>query len=184
MDYEYYYNNAKNRYYNACSEISSCNNALADLNSRRQQKVNQINNLNSKITKYENALDQLDLILQKETELNEQCSTVTSSVSEAAEIFTNMVHSSDVTAKNLNDVYGIKNTGLVGGIFEEVRLKKNGVLTDIESLRTDKSIAQSELESIDGSITSVTNSKSSWESQKRSASCDMDYYKRKMDEQS
>ena len=26
MSYEYYYNNARNRYYNACSEINSCQN--------------------------------------------------------------------------------------------------------------------------------------------------------------
>ena len=25
MDYEYYYNNARNRYYNACSEINNVN---------------------------------------------------------------------------------------------------------------------------------------------------------------
>ena len=31
MSYEYYYNNARNRYYNACSEINSCQNKLNDL---------------------------------------------------------------------------------------------------------------------------------------------------------
>ena len=40
MSYEYYYNNARNRYYNACSEINSCQNKLNDLRIQQQNTVN------------------------------------------------------------------------------------------------------------------------------------------------
>ena len=42
-DYEYYYNNAKNRYYNACSEINSCQNRINDLQSQKKHTINKIN---------------------------------------------------------------------------------------------------------------------------------------------
>ena len=45
MDYEYYYNNARNRYYNACSEINSCQNRLNDLRVQQQNVINRINQL-------------------------------------------------------------------------------------------------------------------------------------------
>lgn len=38
MDYEYYYNNARSRYYNACSEINSCVNRINALNSQNGKK--------------------------------------------------------------------------------------------------------------------------------------------------
>ncbi len=183
MDNEYYYNNAKSRYYDACSEINSCNNRLNELNIERHQKVNQINDLNSQITKYQSASDQLDTLLQKETDLTDQCSAIITSVSDTAENFTAMVHSSDVCTKNLNDVYGTKNVVLVGNIFTEVRTRKTSVTGSLTTLKSDKTIAQNQLNDIDSSITSTNSSKSYWEGQKRNASIDMDYYKSKMDQE-
>ena len=43
MDYEYYYYQAKNRYYDACSEINSCQNNVNNLEGNKQVKISEIN---------------------------------------------------------------------------------------------------------------------------------------------
>lgn len=42
MDCEYYYNNARNQYYNACSEINSCQNRINNLGVQKQNTINRI----------------------------------------------------------------------------------------------------------------------------------------------
>ena len=52
MDYEYYYYQAKNRYYDACSEINSCQNNVNNLEGNKQVKISGINNLKAQLKRY------------------------------------------------------------------------------------------------------------------------------------
>lgn len=45
MDYEYHYNNARNRYYNACSEVNGCRNRISGLYVQKQETISAINQL-------------------------------------------------------------------------------------------------------------------------------------------
>ena len=65
MDYEYYYQNAKSRYYNACSEINSCENRISELGVEKQQKNNQINKLKTDIKNNQDALEGIEQMLKK-----------------------------------------------------------------------------------------------------------------------
>ena len=56
MDYEYYYYQAKNRYYDACSEINSCQNNVNNLEGNKQVKISEINNLKAQLKKYKDAV--------------------------------------------------------------------------------------------------------------------------------
>jgi chromosome segregation ATPase len=179
MSYDYYYDNARSRYYDACSEVNSYENRANELRNERQRKVNQINEINADINRYQTAIQQIDDMLKKENGMLDQCSAITTSVSEAAENFMAMAQSSDICAKNLSDVYGTESNTRITEVFNEISQKKNTLSGQLETLQTNKKNAETELDQIDYS----NNDISYWGSQKRSASMDMDYYKSKMDQE-
>lgn len=45
MDYEYYYYESRNRYYDACSEVTHYENRANELRSEKQQKISYINQI-------------------------------------------------------------------------------------------------------------------------------------------
>ncbi len=63
MDYEYYYNNAGNRYYDACSEINSKDNRINELRNEKNRLINDINGYNAEIAKHTEALNSLTVII-------------------------------------------------------------------------------------------------------------------------
>ena len=72
MDQEYYYNNAKSRYYNACSEITSCENRINELKSQQQQKIARINQLKTDHKNNQDAFEGMGLIIKSDENLNKK----------------------------------------------------------------------------------------------------------------
>ena len=95
MDYEACYYNARNRYYNACSEISGCQNRVYDLKNQRRNTVNRINQLKADIRNTQTALNGMLHVLRSEDSLNRRLSAVADKTSQAAANFSAMVAASD-----------------------------------------------------------------------------------------
>jgi len=185
MDYEYYYNNAKSKYYNACSEVSSCQNRINDLKNQKQQKVTQINELVTEINSHEAAYDQMTTILKSKDDLNTKLLDISDKVSSAAVNYTGMVDSSDVTSKNLTDVYSdeMSQTKLtLENILDSLTAKNSSLSVEIAELKSQLKTAESELEDIKNGIRNTESSLSDWQKNKSNAAYDMEYYRRKMQE--
>lgn len=183
MDYEYYYNNAKNRYYNACSEINTCQNRINELRGQESQKVNQINQLSSDIRNNREALEGLEQIIRIDPVLNEKLVKVNQHISQAAVNYSGMVSSSNVVNKNLDDIYNDGNTKhTLNGILENLKIRKNNVATRVEELQNNLQRANSDLQEIQNAIRSTESSLQDWQGVKTNASIDMEYYRRKMNQ--
>ena len=185
MDYEYYYNNARTRYYNACTEITNCENRLGGLNTQRQQKINQINQLNTEIKNGQDALEGVGQTIQSEEGLHDKILGVTNKTSEAAANYCGMIEASDVTSKNLDEVYGDETTNTkrtLDSILESLKTKKGTLETEIEELQSQLRTAEADLLDIDNKISSTQTSIQDWIRARSSASIDMEYYYRKMNE--
>lgn len=183
MDYEYYYNNARNRYYNACSEINVCENRINELRGQEVQKVNQINQLSTDIRNNREALEGLEQIIRVEPVLNEKLVRINRHISQAAVNYSGMVSSSNVVNKNLNDIYNdgnAKNT--LNSVLENLKIRKNSVAARVEELQSKLQQANSNLQEIQNAIRSTESSLQSWQGVKTNASIDMEYYRRKMNQ--
>lgn len=185
MDYEYCYNNAKTKYYNACSEVNSCQNRINDLKNQKQQKVTQINELVTEINSHEAAYEQMTKILNSEDDLNSKLLDISDKVSSAAVNYTSMVDSSDVTSKNMTDVYSdeMSQTKLtLKNILDSLIAKNSSLSVEITDLKSQLKTAESDLEDIINGISSNESSLSDWQKNKSNAAYDMEYYRRKMQE--
>lgn len=183
MDYEYYYNNAKTRYYDACSEITSCQNKINELNTQKTNKVNQINELATEITNHETAYEQMTAIVDSEEDLNAKILDISNKTTDAGDNYIAMVSCSDITSKVLTDVYSQEMTGTkatLESILTSLKTKKTSLNDEIIELKSQKTTAESELEGIKSSLSSYETSKDDWEWKKSCASLDMEYYHRKM----
>ena len=185
MDYEYYYNNAKRRYYNACSEINYCENRINELNRQKWCKLNEINQINSQIRNVEQALSGIEQMVKKDAGLSQSFLKITNTTNEAANNYMRMISSDNISNKNLNDVYRNETNStkkILEGIFETLRNKKNALNTRISELKSELQRANNEYQSFDSSIRATEADKQDWKSVKRSAAYDMEYYRRKMQE--
>lgn len=186
MDNEYYYNNARSRYYNACSEINSLVNRINELKVQKQKKLNEINQLKVEIKDNQEAYDYLShIITSSDTGLNTRINNIVDKTSQASDNYKKMVCSSDVQNKDLNDVYYdeiTKTKNLLSGIFESLQTKKNTLNAKISDLKSKLQSAETELQDIEYMIRSTESSLQDWERTKSSAAIDMEYYSRKMNE--
>lgn len=187
LDYEYYYNNAKSKYYNACSEINSCENRISELNSQKWQKVLEINQINTEIRNTQEALSNVEQMVRKDTVLTQSFTKITNATNEAANNYMRMISSGNVSNKNLNDVYRDETDTtkrILNSIFDTFRNKKNNLSNRIVELQNLLQRANNEYQSFDSAIRTTEANKQDWISSKRSAAYDMEYYKRKMRETS
>ena len=185
MDYEYYYYNARNRYYNACAEVTSCENRMNELKYQQQQNNTQINQLTTDINNNQEAFEGMSQIIQSEENLNTQTLDITNKTSLASENFSGMVNSSDIINKDLNNVYNAESTqpqNTLAGILESIKAKKTALETLITELQTQLSSTETELEEITSGIGTTESNLQSWMSAKTNASIDMEFYRRKMNE--
>lgn len=185
MDYEYYYNNARSRYYDACSGISGCERRISDLEGQRQQKTNLINKLKTDIKNNEEALEGINQIIKSNDDLNSRLVKITSKTTDAAENFKGMIRASDVVSKDLGEVYSgematTKRTLVT--VFENLNTKKSAVSNRIADLKNQLRKAESELQDVKGRIKSTQKDLGSCKAMRTSASYDMEYYRRKMNE--
>jgi len=185
MDYDYYYSNAQSRYYNACSEISSCQNRINDLKNQKQKKITQINELVYEIKNHEAAYDQMSLIVECDDSINAKILDISNKTSFAADNYISMVNSSTVTSKNLTDVYSdemAQTKQTQENIFTSLNTKKTALSVEITDLKSQLRTAESDLEDIKNCIRSTESSLSDWQRNKSNAACDMEYYRSKMQE--
>ena len=185
MSYESSYYSARSRYYNACSEINSCQNRLVELKNKRQQKIKQINQLKTDIKNHQEALASVTQILKSETPLNTKLSGIVNKTGNAAANYISMVNASNVVSKDISDVYNnemttTKNT--LRSIIDNLTAKKNELNTKILDLQAQLRRAETELEDIENKIRSTEASLQDWRRAKSNASIDMEYYSRKMKE--
>ncbi len=183
MDYEYYYNNAKNRYYNACSEINSCENRINELKNQKQQKINQINQLKTDIKNNQEALEGVNKIIKSDESLKSKLTGITNKTGLASTNFSKMVSSSNVTNKIITDVFqneSTKTKSTLTNIMQTLTTKKNALTSKITQLQSQLRSAETQLQDIGTAINSTESSLQSWRGTKSSASIDMEYYRRKM----
>ena len=127
-DNEYWYYYARDRYYNACSEINSCQNRINTLNGQKTTAVNRISHLKCEISKHEGALDGVETMIKIESGMNDQLKKISEATADAAENYSSMIKSGDITSKNLNDVFANEMTTTkqtLSGIFSDLRQKKS-----------------------------------------------------------
>lgn len=182
-DYEYYYNNAKDRYYNACSEISSCQNRIYDLQSQKKATINKINQLKTKINNTKTALNGITQILKSEQNLQQKISVISDKTDQAATNYSSMAVASHVQIKNLTDVYSdqaSKTKTNLNNILNSLKSKKTTLNNQLNNLQNQLKGANSDLEDINNQIRNTENNLQSWRNTQQNASYDMEYYRQKM----
>ncbi len=183
MDYEACYYNARNRYYNACSEINGCENRVYDLKNQRRNTVNRINRLKADTRNTQTALNEMAHVLKSEDSLNRSLSAVADKTSQAAVNFSTMVAASDVKSRDLTNVYGneaARTKTELENILSTLKTRQKGLEDRLADLQNQLNSAKSELDDIDAQIRATESERRSWESVRRSAANDMEYYRRKM----
>lgn len=183
MDYEYYYNNSRNRYYNACSEISGCQSRLSSLNTQRQNMIHTINQLNIQIEREQTALEAMEQMAKGEGSLQQKIAVVSDKTGQAAANYVSMVDLSDAVSKDLTVVYGeeFSNTkGILDNVLNLLRTKITHLGNSINDLRNQLNSANAQLQDIDSQIRGTEANLYSWENTRRNAANDMEYYRRKM----
>jgi chromosome segregation ATPase len=182
-DYEYYYNNARNRYYNACSEINKCENKINNLEAQRRQKINLINRLKVDIKRNQDALDRMIAITKSDGSLNSRVANVSNKTVQASVNFSGMVKSSNVINKSLIDVYSeetAKTKSILNQIFGSFEARKASLEARLMDLKTQLRNAEAALQDIENGITSNKASLQDWTVAKNNAAYDMEYYRRRM----
>ena len=180
------YWNAKRRYNNACYEITNCNNRISALENNKQHLTNQINQLEADLKKANKAFDQIRKILDREETLNEKIQSVETKTQEASVNFTAMVDASDITSKNLSELYGeeSRQTRLkVDAIMATVREKSSMLSTEVEKLERSLNTANQDYDATKQQLRSTKSEVSDWERIKQNASYDMTYYRRKLEQE-
>lgn len=182
-DYEYYYHYYREKYYNACAEISSCDRQIYNLRQRRDNVSRAINALNAKIRNMERAEKRLEEVIRCETPVNAKITTVSNKTQQAAVNYSGMVSSSNVVNKDLNAVYGDEISATkttISNVFAVVKVKKNNLTSDLSDLRRELRNKQQELDNINSQIRSQQSNRDYWTRQKTSHYYNMEYYRRKM----
>lgn len=183
MDYEACYYNAKSRYYNACTEINSCQRRIYDLKNYRRGVVSRINQLQADVRNTETALHEMAQVLRSEEPLNSKLAAVANRTDQAAANFSAMAAASDITGRNLSDVYGgeaSKTHSELENILNTLKLRRKEVEDRLADLQNRLRQARAELDDTDAGIHAAESEQREWESIRRSAGNDMEYYKSKM----
>ncbi|GFH96504.1 hypothetical protein IMSAGC003_03061 [Lachnospiraceae bacterium] len=186
MDYESCYYASRSRYYDACSEITNCENRANELRSQKQQKISLINQLKAELKRNEEALLGLSKAIKADVGLHEGLSKITTNMNAASENLLNMAIASSVQNKSLSSVYSAessKTQNTLNNIFSSPGNKNKAVENKISELQESILRAESELRDIEAGIRSAESAASDWRNVRRNASCDMDYYRRRMQEE-
>lgn len=185
-DYESCYNSARGRYYTACSEIRNCENRIYSYTQQRQQKIADINKLNTDIINAQEALRGVEQVLKSNDTLYRKNSAVSTKTEQASDNYSKMIKSSDVISKILTEVYREEMSGTksnLDNIVNTLKNKKTDLTNKLNELKKQLSQAKTDLQNIEEQLRSDRSSCESWNNSKRSAANDMEYYRRKMQEE-
>lgn len=185
-DYEDLYNEYRSKYYNACDQINACERQIAYLEETQKAQINRINELNTSIRGIDDAIDDMDAVLRREESITSKLENVTTKMDEASENFSRMVESSNVSNKNLNDVFGTETSNTktaVTNVFETVRNRRQTLQTRLEEQKNELKQVKSDLSDTKTWLRQEKNDLGDWRAEKRRCYYNMEYYKRKMDEE-
>lgn len=185
-DYQCYYDSARSTYDNACYQMNKCENRLYELDRERKQTVNDINNYEKDLKKAGKALKDLKAVLKNESDLKRTLANVSTKTTQAASNFSSMISSSDSKSKDLSEVYREETTKTkqtLDQILSKLDEKKKILERKIEELEKDLKNAEQRLRDIKQDERNTKSDKGYWNGIKRSASNDMEYYRRKMREE-
>lgn len=184
-DYEELYNLYRSKYYNACNEVNACERAIATMQEQRRSTVNRINEINARVKKTNGAISNMQSVLNREDEVTEKLTEVSNKLDLASVNYSGMVSSSDVSNKNLTDMFSGETTATgtaINSVFDTVRSRKASLETTVFDMQTELNNANYELSGIDSRIRSEKSSLSEWKREKNNSYYYMEYYKRKMQE--
>lgn len=182
-DYEYYYSYYRGKYYDACSEVDSCDRQINSLQQQRNDHTKANTSLSAKIRKTERALELLEDILKRENPINTKLAAVNTKTQQAAVNYSGMVSSSDVSNKDLNEVYGQELSSTkttISGVFETVRTRKTNLSTELSDLQAELQRRKQAIEDIDRQLRSLRSDRGYWKKKKTSHYYNMEYYRKKM----
>lgn len=186
MDNEYYYNQARNRYYDACSGINSCENRVNDLAREKNQVLADLNDLSAQLRRHQRASFELEGLVLCEDDLTDSLSTVANDMEDATDNFRGMAAASDTPSVNLNIVFSDEMTrtrSTLTASMNEFRSQKTNVDNRITQLEGAIRDAERRIVDLEQAIRITNSEADSWRSTKYNASLDMEYYRRRMDEE-
>ena len=186
MDNEYYYNQARNRYYDACSGINECENRANELTQQKNQLLAELNSLNAELARNKTALNDLINIIGREDDLNSSLTTVVNDTDEASTNFGGMADASDTPDVDLNNVFGDEMTSTkstLTGAMDDFKAKKTMVENRIAELEAAIRDTENRIADTEQAIRIAKANADAWRSTKYNASMDMEYYRRRMNEE-
>lgn len=185
-DYEELYYESRSKYYNACEQINACDRMITSCQEQRRSKVDRINELNSSNRKIRDAIANLKEVLKREDKVTEKLSKVSEKLDTASVNFSGMVKDSNVSNKSLTDVFSGETSGTktaISGVFETVKTRKTALETNLENQERELQRTKDELSDLDTQIRNWKNARSDWKREKTNSYYNMEYYKRKMNEE-
>jgi predicted nucleic acid-binding Zn-ribbon protein len=185
VDYEYYYNSARSRYYEACSEMNACEGRGIDLRNRRQQVMSRINQINIDIGKAEETLETLDQTLKESEGLDQSILAVTDKLGKASTDFIAMVTLSGVSNRSMSDASAASDLAArrgLDGVLGDIKAKRAAQVAKVTDLKTRLRQAEAELQDIEAGIRAADSDQQYWRQRKACASYDIEYYRRKMND--
>jgi peptidoglycan hydrolase CwlO-like protein len=185
VDYEYYYNNARSRYYNACAEINGCEGRAGDLRAHRQQLMDSMNRLKSEITRNQEALEGVAQAVKAEDALAAKGRVIANRTSSAAAGFTAMAVSTSVRSRSIEDAYRAEMAATrraLESAMGRMRAQKAALAQKVADLEGQLHRAESDLHDVEAQIRSTESDLQYWCQQRTGASYDMEYYRRKINE--
>lgn len=182
-DYESSYYSARNSYYNACSQINSCQNRISELKAKKQRLINRINELKADIKKHEAAQKKLDKAIKEESTLTDSAANVSRKIAPVATGYSGMVDSSQTTAKDLSQIYGDEMTQVnqkITSAMQTLHSKSTALTQKIADLKQQLSTAESDLEEIKRQIRNAESELADWKCAKRNSSLNMEVNRKLM----
>lgn len=184
-DYAEQYNRYRLRYNDECYAVNACERAIATMQEQRRGTVNRINELNTSIRKTRSAISDLQAVLNREDEVTGKMTEVADKVDDASVNYSGMVDYSEVTNKNLNDVFSAEASATriqVNNIFGTVRSRKMNLEVGVSDMQAQLNSANGELSDLDARIRNERANLGEHQRARSNNFYNMEYYKRKMEE--
>ena len=185
-DYEELYNEYRSKYNNACDEVNECNRQISSLKDQRKTKVSRINELNASNRKLRDAIGDMKAVLGREDNVTEKLTKGSTKMETAADNFSSMVDASDVNSKSLTDVFSDESSNTktaISTIFSTVKTRKKDLEGRLDEQEKELKRVKDDLSDIDAAIRRENGEISEWKSKKTNYYINMEYYKRKMEQE-
>lgn len=192
MSYQDDYDSACSRYNEACYYRNACYYKGQGLQTQKRLKISEINNLNMQLNEHKEALSQVKKLKKYDDDIDKDIMNicyytgVVSDIYKAMIVYDVVYVYNDTKPTNLTDVFDdeVKETiETMDSIFESFNTAQKSLNEKIETYKKQIKTAKEELKEIEKDIKNNDRDYDDWGKKKTSASYDMEYYKRKMEEE-